>query len=177
VTIETERLILRPYVEADAERVLDIHSRMEVIRWLSDPPHVPMADLDEARTWIANWNAGDVGPLNQGLAIVVRETGVVAGTAMVVPVPNAEYDERQVGWHLHPDSAGNGYATEAAVPMIDAAFAAGLDEIWCGMFPDNEPSAAVARRLGMVERGVVPDPWYEGYSRLFTMTRDAWLTR
>lgn len=175
--IETERLILRPYVDSDADRVLDIHSRMEVIRWIGDPPHVPMADREEALRWIDNWRTGVVGPLNRGFAIEVRETGIVAGTVMVVRLPHAEYDERQVGWHLHPDSVGHGYATESAAAMIDEAFAAGLDEIWCGMLPDNEPSAAVARRLGLIERGVVPDPWYEGYSRFFTATREEWVGR
>ncbi len=175
--IETERLTLRPYVHADAERVLDIHSRLEVIRWLSDPPFVPMADLDEARTWIDNWNAGDVGPTSCGLAIEVRATGVVAGTVMMTKLPNAEHDERQVGWHLHPDSVGHGYATEAAVPVINEAFAAGLDEVWCGMYPDNEASAAVAGRLRLIDRGIVPDPWYEGCSHLFSATAEEWASR
>ncbi|MDR7086168.1 RimJ/RimL family protein N-acetyltransferase [Aeromicrobium panaciterrae] len=175
--IETERLILRPFTHDDAPRVLDIQSRLDVIRWLSDPPFIPMPDLDEARAWIDNWNTGDIGPLNCGYAIEVRDTGVLAGTAMIVQVPYPINDERQVGWHLHPDSSGHGYATEAAVAVIDQAFVAGLDEIWCGMYPDNEASARVARRLGLVERGLVPDPWYLGYSRYFTATRDEWAKR
>lgn len=175
--IETERLILRPFVHSDAERVLDIHSRLEVVRWISDPPFVLMADLDEARTWIDNWNTGDVGPASCGLAIEVRETGVVAGTVMITKMRHPINDERQVGWHLHPDSVGHGYATEAAIPLIDAAFAAGLDEIWCGMYPDNEASAAVAMRLRLIDRGIVPDPWYEGYSRYFTATAEEWANR
>src|SRR5688500_13858639 len=92
-TIETERLILRPYVHADAPRVLDIHSRLEVIRWLSDPPFVPMADLDEARAWIDDWANRDISPTNRGLAIEVRETGVVAGTVMITEIQNSEHDE------------------------------------------------------------------------------------
>jgi len=51
--IDTERLRLRPYVVDDAPRVLDIHRRLDVIRWLGHPPYVPMATLDEARAWIA----------------------------------------------------------------------------------------------------------------------------
>ena len=175
--IETERLTLRPYVHDDAERVLDIHSRLEVIRWLSDPPFVPMADLDEARAWIDKWSDGDIGPTNRGLAIEVRDSGVVAGTIMITTVQNSEYDERQVGWHLHPDSVGHGYVTEAAIPMIDAAFAAGLDEIWCGMYSDNHASAAVAKRLRLIDRGIVPDPWYSGESHLFSATAEEWANR
>jgi RimJ/RimL family protein N-acetyltransferase len=177
-SIETERLILRPFIDSDAERVLDIHSRLDVIRWLSDPPYVPMADLDEARTWLANWaSLPEGGPYDVGLAIEVKETGAMVGAVMIVPEPNANYDERQIGWHLHPDAVGYGYATEAAAALLDDAFGRGLDEIWCGMFPDNAPSAAVAERLGLRPLGVVPDPWYEGEGRLFFATREEWLDR
>ncbi|MCW2751776.1 MAG: family N-acetyltransferase [Aeromicrobium sp.] len=177
-SLETGRLILRPYVDSDAERVLDIHSRLEVIRWLSDPPYVPMADLDEARTWIANQSTvPEGGPYDVGLAIEVKATGVMVGAVMLVPIPNSNYDERQIGWHLHPDSAGHGYATEAAVALLDDAFRRGLDEIWCDMFPDNAASAAVAERLGLRPLGVVPDPWYEGDGRLYFATREEWLNR
>ena len=51
--IDTERLVLRAYTEADAPRVLAIHSRLDVIQWLGNPPYVPMATLEEAREWIA----------------------------------------------------------------------------------------------------------------------------
>jgi RimJ/RimL family protein N-acetyltransferase len=51
--IETERLVLRAYTDADAPRVLAIHSRLDVIQWLGNPPYTPMATLDEAHDWIA----------------------------------------------------------------------------------------------------------------------------
>jgi RimJ/RimL family protein N-acetyltransferase len=178
VTIETERLILRPYVDSDAERVLDIHSRLEVIRWLSDPPFVPMTDLDEARARIVHWaTVSDGGPYDVALAIEIRETGVVAGSVMVLPLPNAEHGERHVGWHLHPDSVGHGYATEAAAALLDDVFGRGIEEIWCDMFPDNDASAAVATRLGLIDLGIVPDSWYGDESRIFRTTREKWLTQ
>ncbi|AXT85771.1 GNAT family N-acetyltransferase [Aeromicrobium sp. A1-2] len=177
-TIGTERLVLRPYVDGDADRVLDIHSRLEVIQWLDDPPHTPMGGDDEALAWIADWRVtAESGPYDAGYAIEVRESGLVAGTVMVVPLPNAEHGERQIGWHLHPDSVGHGYATEAAVALLDHVFAAGLDEIWCDMFVDNAPSAAIAERLGLRPLGVVPDPWYAGDSRLFHATGADWSRR
>jgi RimJ/RimL family protein N-acetyltransferase len=51
----------------------------------------------------------------------------------------------------------------------------GLEEVWAGMFPDNEPSAAVARRLGLREIGVRLDPWCGGDGRLFHTTREEWI--
>lgn len=176
--IQTERLILRPYVDADADRVLDIHSRLEVIRWLGDPPFTPMADREEALAWIGKWRTmADGGPYDAGYAIEVRGSGVVAGTVLVAPLPKDEDGRRQIGWHLHPDSVGHGYATEAASALIDHVFAAGLDEIWCDMHATNGPSAAVAERLGLRDLGVMDDPWYAGDGRIFRSTREEWLTR
>lgn len=177
-TIETERLILRPFVDSDADHVLDIHSRVEVIRWLGQQPPVPMQTRDEALAWIARWSeVGEGGPYDVGLAIQVKGTDGAIGAVMIVPLPNSEHDERQVGWQVHPGAAGRGYVTEAARTLLDDVFAAGLDEIWCDMFVDNHPSAAVAERLGLRPLGIVPDPWYEGESRLFHSTREEWLGR
>jgi RimJ/RimL family protein N-acetyltransferase len=85
--------------------------------------------------------------------------------------------EYEVGWWLHPDSAGQGYATEAASALLDDVFARGLPEVWCGMYVDNDASARVAGRLGLPFLGVRQDPWYEGESRLYRVTRDEWLSR
>ena len=178
--IDTERLVLRAYTEADAPRVLDIHSRLDVIKWLGNPPYVPMATLDEALAWIARHNrVAEVAPFERSYAIEVRESGIVAGTTLIARVKRLGVEEwegeYEVGWHLHPDSTGHGYATEAAAAVLDNAFERGLEHVWCGMFPHNEPSARVALKLGLRELGYGPDPWYGGIGRLFEADRAWWL--
>jgi RimJ/RimL family protein N-acetyltransferase len=179
--IETERLVLRAYTDADAPRVLAIHSRLDVIRWLGNPPYVPMATLDQAHDWIARTHRNvEVDPFHRTYAVEVKATGVVAGSSQVsrVSLLGQEWDgEYEVGWHLHPDSAGHGYATEAAAAVLDDAFERGLEQVWCGMFAHNEPSARVALKLGLHELGYGPDPWYGGEGRLFEATREWWLAR
>jgi len=180
--IDTERLVLRAYTDADAPRVLDIHSRLDVIRWLDNPPYVPTATLDEALAWIARHNRqADIAPFERTFAIEVRDTGIVAGSAMISRVSLLGADEWQgeyeVGWHLHPDAAGHGYATEAGRAVLDDAFSRGLEYVWCGKFAHNEASARVALKLGLPELGFGPDPWYGGRSRIFEASRDWWLSR
>ena len=179
--IETERLILRPYAKSDAARVLDIQGRLEVIRWLGNPPYIPMETLDEAVAWMGRWRTRhDVDSQQRAYAIEVKDASQVAGTALVMRLERLEggfVGEYEVGWHLHPDSFGHGFATEAVSALLDVAFAEGLDQIYAGMFPDNEPSAAVARRLGLREIGVQEDPWYGGDGRLFHTTREEWTAR
>ncbi|KQV62962.1 hypothetical protein ASC64_17940 [Nocardioides sp. Root122] len=180
-SLTTDRLVLRPYEPGDAARVLDVLRRPEVIRWLGDPPHVPMADLEEARRWIDDRRQREArDPWDVTRAIVVRATGTVAGTVSVARAyrRNGDFlDEYEVGWHLHPDSVGSGYATEAAAALLGDVFARGLPEVWCGMFVGNEPSRRVAERLHLPFIGVREDPWYEGESRLYRLERSQWQSR
>ena len=72
-----------------------------------------------------------------------------------------ETEDIEVGWHLHPDSWGHGYATEAARGAVERGLAAGLDEIYAVVSPGNAASMAVARRLGMASIGRHTN-WYGG---------------
>jgi len=56
----------------------------------------------------------------------------------------------EVGWRLHPDHWGHGYATEAAAASLQAGFESGLDEIVAFTTTVNTRSQAVMTRLGMV---------------------------
>lgn len=172
--VRTERLVLRPYAESDAPRVLAIHSRLDVIRWLSNPPFVPMPDLEAARTWVRKAEEREVAdPLVAWRAVEVADTGVVAGSVLVAHLTRIDggfVGEYQIGWHLHPDSGGHGYATEAAAALAHAAFDAGHDELLVDMYPDNLPSLRVAQRLGADDHGEVPDdPWYGGPGRVLAL--------
>ncbi len=163
VSLETERLVLRDWHPDDAPVVLDILSRAEVVRWLDDGEPQPLADLDEARAKIRSWQ--DLVPPLKQWAIEVRETGEVVGWACLVPIPTSG-GLVQIGWTLHPDAHGHGYATEAARAVLDHGLASGLTEVRALMIPDNEPSMKVAQRLGMRDLGLT-DLWYDGPSRVF----------
>jgi RimJ/RimL family protein N-acetyltransferase len=164
---ETERLVVREWSEdpADLDRVFDIYSRWEVARWLGAQPHA-LDDPEQALRAVRRWRAANEG-FGGGYgtwAVQVRDSGLVAGTVLLKPLPGA--DDRptlqvEVGWHLHPDSWGRGYATEAARGAIERGFAAGLREVYAVVKPGNEASIAVTRRLGMTPQGLRTD-WYGG---------------
>lgn len=179
--IETERLVLRPFVDEDAARVLQILSHPSVYPWLDDPPTEPMADLQAAHAWVRRVKEREATHrFDVRRAVEVRATGVVAGTVLVAPAirkNGTDLGEHELGWHLHPDSWGHGYATEAAAAMLDRVFALGLPDVWVGMMVENHASRAVAERLGLPFQGVRPDPWYEGESPLFHTTAEEWLDR
>jgi len=146
--LRTERLRLRPWTTspADIARLTDIYSRDEVTRWLGGAPTVTPEEL------VARWAA--VHDLDErfGCRAIELPDGAVAGTVLFKPLPNG-VGEVEVGWHLHPDSWGHGYATEAARAVIAQGFEAGLPEVYAVVRPGNEASLAVCRRLGMTPLG------------------------
>ncbi|MFD2093753.1 GNAT family N-acetyltransferase [Blastococcus deserti] len=143
--LRTERLRLRPWTTSavDLARLTDLYGRDEVTRWLGGSPKLPPEEL------VARWNAVRAQDSRFGSwAIQPLGTASAAGTVLLRPLPNG-VGEVEVGWHLHPDSWGHGYATEAARAVIEWAFAAGVPEVYAVVRPGNQPSMAVCARLGM----------------------------
>jgi RimJ/RimL family protein N-acetyltransferase len=173
--LETDRLVIRPWSHEEAARLLDIQSRIDVVKWLGDGEPVLMRDLEEAHARIDRYALRSTEPPLGFWAIEVRETGRVAGTVLLSPLPNGD-GEVEIGWHLHPDSWGQGYATEAAAAVVQYALDAGLPELYAITHTTNEPSQRVCLRLGMEDLGVV-ERWYEGESRLFRTTPERWAAR
>lgn len=170
--LETERLLIRPWRHIEAPRLLDILSRVEVMKWLGDGPPQLVTELAEAHVRIDRYDQRDDPPLGMW-AVERRSDGIVLGTVLLLTLPNDEHGEVEIGWHLHPDSWGSGYATEAARAVLGHGFAAGLPEIIAVAHTDNDGSIAVMQRLGMTDHGIV-EKWYEEPSRCFSMTREEW---
>ena len=146
--LTTERLRLRAWTDspADLARLADLYGREEVTRWLGGGPSVPPAEL------VARWAALHDRDERFGCWAIEPPDGPPAGTVLFKPLPNG-VGEVEVGWHLHPDSWGHGYATEAARAVVERGFAAGVPEVYAVVRPGNEASMAVCRRLGMVPLG------------------------
>lgn len=173
--VETERLVIRPWSHDEAERMWDIRRRVEVMKWLGDGEPRLMADLDAAHTCIDGYvERNERAPLGFW-AVEVVETGVVAGTVLLWPLPNGD-GEVEIGWHLHPDSWGHGYATEAATAVITHGFDGGLPEIYAITHLTNTASQAVCRRLVLDDLGIM-EKWYEEPSHVYHTTPDRWANR
>jgi RimJ/RimL family protein N-acetyltransferase len=138
---ETERLAIRDWQPEDVDRMLDMYSRADVVRFLGSVP-TPMtsrelADERIARALSRNTEQRAAGSPCGWWAVTARSGGVVVGTVA-----------------LHPDSQGHGYATEAARGALDRGHAAGLPEVLALTDERNTASQAVCRRLGLELQGV-----------------------
>jgi RimJ/RimL family protein N-acetyltransferase len=165
-TFHTERLTLRPWDPDDPSDVataFDIYRRDEVARWLGANP-APWTDEQMAHEKLLRWQSWMDEEPGYGLwAIVPDGLASPVGTALLAHLPDGEGEDTEdveVGWHLHPDHWGHGYATEAAQRLMEhARDDLGLSAINALAYPGNDRSLAVMRRLGMVPRGET-DRWY-----------------
>ncbi|QGG42242.1 GNAT family N-acetyltransferase [Aeromicrobium yanjiei] len=167
-TITTERLHLRPFTSDDAPALFGMFSLPEVARWSGTG--TPMQDVSEAYARIerAGQRAG-THPAASLFATERRDTGAFIGMTLLVPIPasgGADRHEHEIGWHLHPDAWGHGYATEAGAALVERAFEAGMPRVYAVTDVENVRSQAVCRRLGMTDLGLTSD-WYDQELRAF----------
>ncbi|MDT0186377.1 GNAT family N-acetyltransferase [Microbacterium sp. ARD31] len=112
----------------------------------------PPSTRDDAVRWI-DWQERNHAEHDFGLWVVETHDGDFVGDCGLTVQDVEGTPHVEVGYHLLPDQRGHGYATEAARAVRDCASAHGVEHLVAIIRPDNAPSQAVARRLGMeVER-------------------------
>ncbi|RLP67839.1 N-acetyltransferase [Mycetocola reblochoni] len=148
----TDRLRLRRATPDDVEAIWRHRRLPEVSRWITSGPD----DLDSFRAQM-----DEPGRLTQMLLIERLDdptrlpVGDVTlrigdGWSQREVRDRARNTEAELGWTLHPDVGGHGYATEAVRAVIDRCFTElGLRRVTAGCFADNEPSWRLMERLGM----------------------------
>jgi RimJ/RimL family protein N-acetyltransferase len=106
---------------------------------------------DEAamRLVLQQWIAEDARMLTPAgrWAIELREGGSMIGGATLLPLPPDE--EYEIGWQLHQNAWGQGYATETGVALARWAFDQGLEQVIALVRPANSRAEATVRRIGM----------------------------
>jgi len=144
----TARLEVRQFVDDDASFLHDLHSRPEVFKPLEMQPS---ADAAEELLRIRSFR-DRFGPTGDfGIWALALLDGPLVGLIMLKPLrPLADHDGMEVGWRLHPDFWGNGYATEGAAGLLELAFfRRQLSEVFAVIRSTNERSRGVAVRIGM----------------------------
>ncbi|REJ76340.1 MAG: N-acetyltransferase [Acidobacteria bacterium] len=142
--IETERLLIRRFREADVDAIHEMRSDPEVMRYIRETA----ADREESAKWTeaisAKWESEGIGYC----ALVEKATGDIAGWCGTWRIQ--ETNEVEVGYAIAKTKWGKGFATEAAAAMVDHAFSElRLDYLVAVAYPENEASIRVMKKLGM----------------------------
>jgi RimJ/RimL family protein N-acetyltransferase len=162
--LRTERLLLRPFRTDDFEAVFPIHSSADVARYLYWDPRTA-AEVREVLERKTHSTRIAVDGDGLSLAIVVEETGDLVGDCSLTLLSRV-HRQGEIGFLLHPDHQGYGYATEAAQVLLGLAFEdLGLHRVIGRLEARNTASARVLERLGMrheahlVENEYVKGEW------------------
>ncbi|HLK26904.1 MAG TPA: GNAT family N-acetyltransferase [Caulobacteraceae bacterium] len=147
--IDTERLVLRPWREADRAAFAAMITDAEVGDWLGGARTPSQADeeFDRMRAFWVERGQGH-------LAVERRSDGLVVGRVTCRQQP-PEWEHpyagvHEVGWMLARPAWGAGYATEAAAAMLRWGFETlQAPDIYAWTATRNLRSQAVMRRIGM----------------------------
>ena len=143
--IETPRLVLRRWREADRAPFAALHEDPEVAYWLGGSRFVARAAeaIDRYNLGIEERGFGN-------FALERLDDGALLGAVGVTPVYRAlPLEGFEIGWRLARWAWGQGYATEAAQAAMADGFRHGLEEIVAFTTQTNLRSQAVMERIGM----------------------------
>jgi len=143
VTIETERLIIRPVTADDAEAVFKWASDPEVNKYMIYPLH---KDISVTKGWLESIDIDD--PNEYEMAFVLKETGEVIGTGGLYSKDGS--DRWNIGYNLRRDQWGKGLVPEAMQALIDHVRSTrSVSAIYGEFAKDNIKSGRVMQKLGM----------------------------
>ncbi len=147
--IETDRLTLRRFELSDLDEFASIMANAEVMHFSRSGPWTReqteqflkqcQIDYSEAR-----WGYGR-------LAVVQKSDNRMIGFAGLARFDEIDgCPEVEIGYRLHPDYWGRGFATEAAAASRDHGFRdLGMTRLISLIEPENAASVRVAEKIGM----------------------------
>ncbi|MFD6680011.1 GNAT family N-acetyltransferase [Micromonospora parva] len=148
-SLETPRLLLRPFLRDDLDGFAAINAQPEVMRYIHDGNTLDRAATEKRlAVYQRHWDEHGFGLY----AVQIKETGELAGfTGLAVPTFLPEIMPAvEIGWRLGRTHWGRGLATEAAQAVV-ARTRAELDlrRLVSIHVVGNEASARVMVKLGM----------------------------
>ena len=145
--LSTERLLIRPFIEADRESLISIISNPQVMRFSLKGP----ISIEETREQMRDKDISFYEEENYGMLGVTRKIdNAFIGYAGLLKQEIDGEEKIEISYLLHPDYWKQGFAIEAATAIVDYAFIKiGLKELIAIVDPENIDSIKLAVKLGM----------------------------
>lgn len=167
IRIETERLILRPFLGNDVERLFLLDSNPEVMKYVGVKPLTKIEQSAEVVKMIQKqYTENGVGRL----AVIEKESNLLIGWSFLKYLTeeiNGIKNVYDLGYRFLPEFWGKGYATESAKASLDYGFnEMNLDKICAHAHSENAASNHTLKKLGFEEKGTFEEAdgtcfWYE----------------
>ena len=134
---------MRPFREED----VDAYAAVLQTRQVRASLHLP-DDVGREHAWLGmaqqlgQWELRGTGQW----ALEEQATGAFVGRAGMHFPERGDWPGIEIGWALHPDHWGKGFATEAGAAAVEYAFVHHyVDALYSVILPENTASQAVAR--------------------------------
>ena len=157
--IQTERLMLRPFSAENTERLVDIITNEEIAKTFMLPV---FETIDQAvalaEKLIAFSRPEDIQHLEYGIYLGEQLIGFINDCGM-------RDNEIEIGYVIHPDYQGHGYATEAVQAVLADLREMGFQKVIAGFFEGNVASCRVLEKCALIKNNVIGSVNYRGDTR------------
>jgi len=149
VFLETERLVLRRFTEADLDNLVALDSDPDVMRFINGGTPTSRDDMQNVflpaflryRDRIEGYGFW---------AAIEKSTGEFLGWFHFRPPEGASPDEPELGYRLRKSAWGKGYGTEGSRALIRKGFIElGVQRVVASTYQDNLGSRRVMEKAGM----------------------------
>ena len=152
-SLRTPRLRLDAFTAADAAELHELFADPQTHTIGSGP----FAAVEQTQRWITNRLTAQ---RDHGLcwyALRCSETGLLIGNCGMLK-GRSSFEEPEIGYEIRASHRGRGYATEAAVAVLQQCRAAGIGRVWATVRSPNVASCHIVARLGMrLERAEIDE--------------------
>ena len=157
--LETERLTLCFFTDADADLLIELDSDPAVMRYLTGGVPTPPEEVRDLviPSILAGYERWDH---DLGLfAAYETDGGAFIGWFCLRPLRSGPREEAELGYRLRRAAWGRGYATEVSRALLAKGFTQlGLRMVWAETMSVNRPSRNIMEKLGMTFAESIPTP-------------------
>lgn len=151
ISLETDRLVLKPVLENDADFIYQNIKEYEIARWLVNLPYP--YPKDGAIKYIRNSTELMKKGLSYELAIRLRSTGELIGVMAILKIDKKNRNA-ELGYWITKRYWNSGFAAEAGCKVLEFGFdILNLERMYAKCVFENNASKKVMEKIGMEYEG------------------------
>ena len=166
IEIVTDRLILRPWSEADAFKLYEYASDFETAFNAGWVRHKSPEFSKAVIKTVYSRSGAFAMDLRDGSDTAIGSVTLYVGESKA---RNRKDNEGDIGYWVGKPFRNRGYVTEAVLSLIDFAFnELKLNRVWCSYYEGNFPSLRVMEKCGFIFDHIVYDSFNPMLQNRFT---------